>query len=160
MTQIGPVRPPQPIPDPNLLQPQTGQRQSTPAFFLRSTPPIFTVLNVGGSNTNQDFAFKALQLPAPPRPEFARFFLPRVAGKVEVSALVHARALGAPRVSTQFAVSSLIHGRALGTHVVSVSNLPPDPPDPPEPPETPHVTLTGGPRSIKGVRRRNTRDKD
>lgn len=60
---IGAIRAPQPIPDPNLLNPAIGQRQSHPTYFLRATPPIFTVLNVGGSNTNQDFAFKAAQVP-------------------------------------------------------------------------------------------------
>ena len=63
MSAIGPVRAPQPIPDPNLLNPAIGQRQSSATFFLRSTPPIFTVLNVGGSNTNQDFAFRPAAIP-------------------------------------------------------------------------------------------------
>lgn len=63
MSQIGAIRAPQPIPDPNLLQPQTGQRQSSPTFFLRATPPIFTVLNVGGSNTNHDYAYQAAVIP-------------------------------------------------------------------------------------------------
>lgn len=57
------VRAPQPIPDPNRLNPAIGQRQSNATFFLRGTPPIFTVLNVGGSNTNQDFAFRPSEIP-------------------------------------------------------------------------------------------------
>lgn len=57
------VRVPIPIPDPNLLRPDLGQRQTTPTFFLRATPPVFSVLNIGGSNTNQDFAFRAAEIP-------------------------------------------------------------------------------------------------
>ena len=63
MSQSGVIRAPIPIPDPNLLRPDLGQRQSHPTFFLRGTPPIFTVLNVGGSNTNQDMGFRAAEIP-------------------------------------------------------------------------------------------------
>lgn len=60
---IGPVQAPQPIRDPNLLHPNLFQRQSTPTYSLRATPPVFTVLNVGGSNTNQDFAVRPAEIP-------------------------------------------------------------------------------------------------
>lgn len=61
MSFTGVTRAPLPIPDVNQLR--VGQRPSTPTFFLRSTPPVFTVLNVGGSNTNQDFAFRPAEIP-------------------------------------------------------------------------------------------------
>ena len=153
-SETGAVTVPQPIPNPNLLQPQTGQRQSSPTYFLRSTPPIFTVLNVGGSNTNQDFAFKATQIPLT-RPQFTRFFIARAAGKVETPGLIHARALGGPQVNSRFSVASLVHARGQGALVISTST-PPDPPDPPDPdPTSPSMTLTGGPRTITSIRRRN-----
>lgn len=68
MSYIGAVRAPQPIPDPNLLQPQTGQRQTEAIFFLRAAPPAFIVLNVGGNNSNMNMAFQAASVPALPLP--------------------------------------------------------------------------------------------
>lgn len=138
-----------------------GQLGSRLFQFARATPPVFTVITPGSSN--QDFQYAGVvqeKVQIPP----SRFVIPRVPlvalGVIQASGLVHSRALGALRVNPQVRITGLDHARALGTLVVSAPGVPPDPPDPPDPPETPHVTLTGGPRSIKGVRRRNAIDKD
>jgi len=55
MPETGTVSTPQTIPNASL--PVHGVPGSRATFFLRSTPPVFTVISAGGSN--QNFSFRA-----------------------------------------------------------------------------------------------------
>lgn len=77
MSSTGTVRAPQPIPDPNRLRPEIGQGQSNPTFPLRSTPPVYRALVVGGNNSNVDLGLMRSAIipdfPIPPTLLASRF---------------------------------------------------------------------------------------
>lgn len=150
-----PLRTPTTIPDNRVL----GENEAGPRviFFLRATPPVFTVLLQGHSN-HQRLVRAVVQAPSVGLPS-SRLYPARRAGIIQASGLVHARTLGSPLVSPSFSVASLVHARGLGDLVVSTTT-PPDPPDPPDPdPDGPIITLSGGPRTILSTQRRGTKSR-
>ena len=148
-------RTPETIPDDRVLgEYEAGSRVT---FFLKATMPVFTVLVQGGNNVS----FQVRRPYEWPIGEIAgkpRVYNVRIAGKVQVSGLAHTRAAGALVVGVAFSVASITRTRTLGSLSVSIPPvIPPDPGPGPSPDPTPHSTLSGGPRSIRGVRRRDTK---
>lgn len=155
MAEIGAIQAPIPIPNPNLLHPEQGQRQSSATFPLRATPPVFRALGRAG---NVDLsAMSAALVPTLPLPPTllgsrARFrLLPTTPPRIELAAQTHTRALGSPTLHPQARVASLGHSRSLGTIAVTVPPVEP----PVEPPVPPPFTPVASPRTLRYVRRRN-----
>jgi hypothetical protein len=169
-------RTPETIPDDRVLgEYEAGSRVT---FFLKATMPVFTVLVQGGNNVS----FQVRRPYEWPTEEIAgkpRVYNVRIAGKVQVSGLVHERALagssygfglfgdstyggaslGGPTVSVKFTPAGLARSRGLGTIAVSTSVVTPPVIPPVVPPPGTSSTLSGGPRSIRGVRRRVYKDR-
>lgn len=147
-TQATAQRTPEKIPDDRVL----GEYEAGPRTYyaLKATMPVFTVLVQGGNNVGfqvrRPYEWPAAEVAGKPRIYFAR-----AAGRLQVSGLVHVRALGNPAVSPQTRPSGLVHTRAQGALTV----IPPPTTPPVIPPDTPPVTPVTSPRNLRYVRRRN-----
>lgn len=160
MPETGAVRPIQVQPNRNVLQP--GELGTRAQFALRAQAPPQGVQFPGGPS-NMAFVMAPLQVQlnrTTVRPGGRGVvFATTPLAYIQASGLVHTRALGALAVSPQLRLTALVHTRAIGSGPVLVVSpvVPPVTPPPTDP--TLHSTLSGGPRSIKSVRRRDIRDR-